>query len=53
MIKGHLEHEKRLNDEIPEEKTISVFTVHTKVIRDNLAAKYNKIAMDMIKMVAI
>jgi hypothetical protein len=53
MIKGHLEHEKRLNAEIPEEKTISIFTVHTKVIRDNLAAKYNKIAMDMIKMVAV
>ena len=53
MIAGHLEHAKRINQEIPEEKTISIFTVSTKVIRDNLAAKYTKIANDMIKMVAV
>jgi len=48
----HQKEEKRLNEEIPEEKTISIFTVHTKVIRDNLAAKHHKIADAQIELIS-
>lgn len=40
----HKAEEKRLQGEIPEEITVSIFKISTKVIRDELAAKHKRIA---------
>jgi hypothetical protein len=43
-IEFHLAEEERLQGEIPEEITCSIFKISTKVIRDLLSAKHRKIA---------
>lgn len=48
----HRAEEKRLSEEIPEEITVSIFKISTKVIRDELAAKHRKIAEDEILLIA-
>lgn len=42
----HQAEEKRIQNEIPEEIICSVFKISTKVIRDMLAAKHKKIALE-------
>lgn len=51
-IKGHLANIKRLSEEIPEEKTVSVFKISTFVIRDLLCAKHKKLADGLIEVIA-
>jgi hypothetical protein len=48
----HRKEEERLQGAIPEEVTVSVFKVSTKVIRDLLAAKHKRIADETIHLIA-
>jgi hypothetical protein len=51
-IKFHQREEERLQKEIPEEIICSIFKISTKVIRDLLAAKHKRIAMEQIELIA-
>lgn len=50
-ILHHQAEEKRLTAEIPEEMTVSIFVISTKVIRDMLAQKHRKIANEQIELI--
>ena len=52
MILGHKGHAKRLMESIPEEKVVSCFKISTKVIRDLMVAKHEKMAADKIELIA-
>lgn len=51
-INFHKAEEKRLQGEIPEEITVSIFKISTKVIRDELAAKHKRIAEEEIILIS-
>ena len=48
----HQAEEKRIQNEIPEEIICSVFKISTKVIRDMLAAKHKKIALEQVELIS-
>lgn len=51
-INFHKQEDKRLQAEIPEEITVSIFKISTKVIRDELAAKHRRIAEEEVVLIS-
>ena len=52
FINYHKAQAKRLMEEIPEEAVVSCFKIHTNTLRDLMCAKHNKIADEMIELIA-